>query len=176
MPGRGVVVIKKYENRRLYDTSRSRYVNLEDLAALIRNGTQVQVVDAKTGEDLTQATLMQIIADKDASGGLPLELLRHLIIASDHAGKEFIMWYLKSAMDAYGKLQSTISSGLSEVQAAASSPFDPIRNFFRGDSPAQKADINEMQEMQKRIAELESRLKKPARKKSTKSKSAKPKR
>ena len=132
MPGREVVIIKKYENRRLYDPSRSRYVNLEDLAVLVREGTQVQVVDAKTGEDLTQVTLLQIIADhaKDASGGLPLELLRHLIIASDHAGKEFIMWYLKSAMDAYGKLQTTLSSGLSEVQSAASSPLDPHTQFL----------------------------------------------
>src|SRR5690242_1403213 len=57
------VVIKKYGNRRLYDTSASRYVNLEEIAGMVRNGTDVQVVDAKTGEDLTRATLMQVIAD-----------------------------------------------------------------------------------------------------------------
>lgn len=173
MPGRRVVVIKKYENRRLYDTSRSRYMNLDDLATLIREGTPVQVLDAKTGKDLTQVTLMQVIAEnaKGGSGGLPLELLRQLIIASDHVGKEFIMWYLKSAMDAYGKLQSTFSSGLSEVQAAASAPLDPIRNFFRGDPSAQKAESSEMQEMKRRIAELEAKQKRPAsRKKKTKSK------
>jgi len=72
------IVIKKYENRRVYDTSKSRYVNLEDLAELIREGADVQVVDAKTGEDLTRVTLTQIILEdaKDQPVGLPLVLLR----------------------------------------------------------------------------------------------------
>src|SRR5664279_1059016 len=101
------VVIKKYGNRRLYDTSGSRYVNLDDIAALVRNGKDVQVVDAKSGEDLTRVTLTQVIVEdaKDQPTGLPLELLKQLIVASDHVGKEFIMWYLKSAFDAYQKMQ-----------------------------------------------------------------------
>jgi len=102
------IVIKKYANRRLYDTSGSRYINLEDIASLVRNGKDLQVVDAKTGEDLTRVTLTQIIVE-DAKGqptGLPLELLRQLIVASDRVGQEFIMWYLKSAFDAYQKVQS----------------------------------------------------------------------
>lgn len=171
----GKVVIKKYGNRRLYDASRSRYVNLDDIALLIRKGTDVQVVDAKTGEDLTQVTLMQIVAESAKGGpeGLPLELLRQLIVASDHVGREFIMWYMKSAIEAYEKLQTTLSSGLSEVQAAATSPVDSIRNFLRGGSEAQKPENNEVRELQRRIAELESRLKKPAR---PKKKSTRPKR
>ena len=102
------VVIKKYGNRRLYDTSASRYINLDEIAALVRDGTEVQVVDVKTGEDLTRVTLTQIIAEnaKDQPAGLPLELLRQLVIASDHVGQEFIMWYLKSAFDTYQKLQN----------------------------------------------------------------------
>ena len=88
-------VFKKYEkNRRLYDTATSRYVNLEALAALVRNGTEVQIVDAQTGEDLTRMTLMQIIMEdaREKPTGLPLELLRQLIVASDQAGREFFMW------------------------------------------------------------------------------------
>ena len=86
------VIIKKYGNRRLYDTSASRYINLEEIAVLVRNGTEVQVVDAKSGEDLTHVTLTQIIVEnaKDKPAGLPLELLRQLVMASDHAGQEFI--------------------------------------------------------------------------------------
>ncbi len=57
------VVVKKYGNRRLYDTSGSRYVNLDDIAALIREGKDVKVVEAKTGEDLTRVTLTQIITE-----------------------------------------------------------------------------------------------------------------
>src|ERR1041385_1940799 len=66
------IVIKKYENRRLYDSSSSRYVNLDDVAALIRKGADVQIVDAKTGEDLTRATLTQIILEesKEQPSGL----------------------------------------------------------------------------------------------------------
>src|SRR5438132_8259681 len=79
------ILIEKYGSRRLYDTTSSRYVNLDDLAAHIRAGRNVRVVDAKTGQDLTRVILTQIITE-DAKGkptGLPLELLRQLIIASD---------------------------------------------------------------------------------------------
>ena len=58
-----VILIKKYGNRRLYDTASSRYVNLDDLAAHIRAGRDVQVVDAKTGQDLTRVILTQIITE-----------------------------------------------------------------------------------------------------------------
>ena len=71
------------------------------------------MVDAKTGEDLTRVVLTQIIVEdaKDQPTGLPLELLRQLIMASDRAGQEFIMWYLKSAFDAYEKVQETVETG-----------------------------------------------------------------
>ena len=89
-------VIRKYENRRLYDTGASRYVNLDDVARMVREGVDVQVVDARSGEDLTRVILTQVIME-DAKGresGLPLELLRKLIVASDHATHEFLTWYL----------------------------------------------------------------------------------
>ena len=71
------VVIKKYGNRRLYDTAGSRYVNLDDIARFVREGKELQVVDAKTGQDLTRVTLTQVIMEdaKDKPTGLPLELL-----------------------------------------------------------------------------------------------------
>jgi len=161
------IVIKKYANRRLYDTSGSRYINLEDIAALVRNGKDLQVVDAKTGEDLTRVTLTQIIVE-DARGqptGLPLELLRQLIVASDHVGQEFIMWYLKSAFDAYQKVQSSVQSRLSEVQSAALSPLRLVKNLVNGpakESPSETGD--DLQELRKRISELEG-LQKPKRQK-----------
>ena len=71
-------LIKKYGNRRLYDTTGSRYVNLDEVAGFIRQGKDVQVLDAKTGKDLTRVVLTQIITDdaRDKPTGLPLELLR----------------------------------------------------------------------------------------------------
>src|SRR3954465_9905488 len=123
------VVIRKYANRRLYDTSAGRYVNLDDVAALVRKGTDVQVVDAKSGEDLTRVVLTQIILEdaKEQPNGLPLELLRELIVASDRAGREFMMWYLKSAFDAYHKVQESVQSGLSDVRSAALSPLNMVK-------------------------------------------------
>jgi polyhydroxyalkanoate synthesis repressor PhaR len=159
------VVIKKYANRRLYDTSGSRYVNLDDIAALVRNGTDVQVLDAKTGEDLTRVTLTQVIVE-DAKGqpsGLPLELLRQLIVASDKVGQEFIMWYLKSAFDAYKKVQNSLESRLTEVQSVAMSPLQMMKNLMPG-SATEKAsvpgtELSELQELRKRIGQIEARQK-----------------
>jgi polyhydroxyalkanoate synthesis repressor PhaR len=175
----GRVVIKKYENRRLYDTSASRYVNLEEIAAMVRNGTDVQVVDAKTGEDLTRATLMQVIAEdnKDQAAGLPLELIRQLIMASDHVGREFIMWYLKSAFDTYHRVQNALQSGLSEVQSAAMSPINMVERFISRRAtpeaaPAQTAPDSakdeELRELRARLAELERQAAKPKKPKARK--------
>ena len=124
-----VIIIKKYGNRRLYDTAGSRYVNLDDLAALVRKGQEVRVVDAKTGRDLTRVTLTQIITEdaKDKPTGLPLELLRQLVIASDEVRQEFLMWYLKSAFDTYEKVQDAVQNRLSEVQSAILSPVDVMK-------------------------------------------------
>src|SRR5208337_5421129 len=123
------VVIKKYGNRRLYDSSNSKYVNLDDIAEFVRAGKDVQVVDAKTGEDLTRVTLTQIITEdaKDQPTGLPLELLRQLIVASDKARQDFMMWYLKSAFENYQKVQEAIQSQLSGVRQAALSPLETVR-------------------------------------------------
>src|ERR1035438_1715759 len=127
------IVIKKYPNRRLYDTSASRYINLEDIGEMVRKGKDVQVVDAQTGADVTRVTLTQIIVDdaKQQPTGLPLELLRQLIVSSDEVGREFIMWYLKSAFDAYRGVQSKLHSGLSEMQSAAMSPISMLKNFMQ---------------------------------------------
>ncbi len=130
----GPVVIKKYGNRRLYDTSASRYVTLDDIARMVRNGKNVQVVDAKTGEDLTRVTLTQIIMEdaKEQPSGLPVELLRQLIVATDEVGRDFVMWYLRSAFDTYQKLQKTLQSGISGVRSAAFNPLDVMQSFLRG--------------------------------------------
>lgn len=161
-----VILIKKYGNRRLYDTAGSRYVNLDDLAAHIRAGREVRVVDAKTGQDLTRVVLTQIITEdaKDKPTGLPLELLRQLIMASDEVRQEFLMWYLKSAFDTYQKLQDTVQNRLSEVQSAILSPVDMMRRFLGTTAmPASPSDTEpEVETLRKRVAELEARLQKPA--------------
>jgi polyhydroxyalkanoate synthesis repressor PhaR len=161
------VLIKKYGNRRMYDTAGSRYVNLDDLAAMVRAGKEVRVVDAKTGQDLTRVTLTQIITEdaKDKPTGLPLELLRQLIVASDEVRQEFLMWYLKSAFDTYEKLQDAVQNRLSEVQSAILSPVDLMKRFLGATSslPQQNYPTIEVEALRKRVAELESELGQSAR-------------
>ncbi|HXY02210.1 MAG TPA: polyhydroxyalkanoate synthesis regulator DNA-binding domain-containing protein [Terriglobales bacterium] len=179
-PGGGVqVTIKKYGNRRLYDTAASRYVNLDEIARLVREGKEVKVLDAKTGSDLTRVILTQIITEdaKDKPTGLPLELLRQLIIASDEVRQEFVMWYLKSAFDTYQKVQDAVQNRLSDVQSAILSPLETMKRFLGTPvMPPQSSDApSEVDTLRRRIAELESRLgeRKTVRKRGKKSSRAK---
>ncbi|MDC0748592.1 polyhydroxyalkanoate synthesis regulator DNA-binding domain-containing protein [Polyangium mundeleinium] len=96
------MVVKKYGNRRLYDTEASRYVTLEEVEARVRRGDDVEVVDAKTGRDLTQATLAQIILEsRGAARLLPVPLLRQLIRMGDDALAEFFERTVIWALDIY---------------------------------------------------------------------------
>ena len=158
------VVIKKYGNRRLYDTLGSRYVNLDDIAVMTRKGKQVQVVDAKTGEDLTRVTLTQIITEdaKETPTGLPLELLRQLIVATDQTRQEFIMWYLKSAFDTYQTVQDAVQNRLGAMESAIMSPVESVKRLLTGPphSPSPQEDESELKALRKKVAELENRIKK----------------
>lgn len=117
------IVIKKYENRRLYDTKGSRYVNLDGVAEMVRSGEDIQVIDSKTGEDVTRHVLTQIIVDgaKDPDRGPPLEFLRDLVRARDQAGRDFFQWYLKSAGEVYERVSETMRSN----------PFAPDPSWMR---------------------------------------------
>ena len=96
------VLIKKYGNRRLYDTGDSRYITLDELATKVRGGTDVRVVDVQSGDDLTQATLAQIILESGtAARVLPVGLLTQLIRLSDDALAEFFSRYVTAALDLY---------------------------------------------------------------------------
>jgi polyhydroxyalkanoate synthesis repressor PhaR len=154
------IVIRKYGNRRLYDTASSRYVNLDDIADLIRQGKSVRVVDAKTGQDFTRVTLTQIITEdvKDKPTGLPLELLRELIVATDQVRQEFVMWYLKSAFDTYQKVQDAVKNRLTDVESAILSPVDAMKRFLGTPAAAPAGETPEIEGLRRRVAELETRI------------------
>lgn len=165
------ILIKKYGNRRLYDTAGSRYVNLDDIARHIRQGKHVRVVDADSGRDLTRVILTQIITE-DAKGkptGLPLELLRQLIVASDEVRQEFVMWYLKSAFDTFQKVQDAVQNRLTDVQSAILSPIDVMKRFLGSSaSPSPKVEgETEIDTLRQKVAELEARLEKRTKKRKT---------
>ncbi|WP_420434090.1 polyhydroxyalkanoate synthesis repressor PhaR [Hyphobacterium sp.] len=99
------IVIKKYANRRLYDTSTSQYVTLEYVRKLVKDGTDFTVVDAKSGEDLTHGVLSQIIFEEEARGEnlLPLPFLRQLIQYYDDSLQAVVPSYLQATMEAFAQ-------------------------------------------------------------------------
>ncbi len=164
------VVIKKYENRRLYDTTNSRYVNLEEVAQLLQQGNDVQVVDATTNEDITRLILTQIIVEdaKAPNSTFPLDLLRQMVITSGRASQESALKYMKTMLEIY---QSTYRAMVPPLN-----PFDFMQNLRtereaagQGATPSDTnpapeggrrkktgpQDADEVKDLKRRIAELE---------------------
>ncbi|MGZ2411744.1 polyhydroxyalkanoate synthesis repressor PhaR [Sphingomonas sp. F9_3S_D5_B_2] len=103
------VTIKKYANRRLYDTESSAYITLDRLAQMVREGREFEVVDAKSGEDITRQVLTQIIVDEEARGGttmLPINFLKQLIGLYGNSMQTFVPQYLEAAMEAFQRNQT----------------------------------------------------------------------
>ena len=118
-----MLVVKKYPNRRLYDTTASRYITLEDLADLIKKGSDVVVQDATTGLDLTQQVLTQIILE--SRGGarlLPVPLLLRLIRLGDEALAEFFGRYVSWALELYVNARNG-ARALTPLNPLAAAPF-----------------------------------------------------
>ena len=155
---RANVVIRKYSDRRLYDAGASRYVKLKDIARLVREGSEVRVVDARTGKDLTAVILTQIVLeDARKAAALPLELLRQLVRASDRATHEFLSWYLNQTLELYGKAQETVRGRLADAKSAALSPLEFVRRLLAG-QPWPPPDAGEAERLRRRVDELEARL------------------
>ncbi len=109
--GGDVIVIKKYANRRLYNTATSRYVTLEQLSEMVKAGQSFAVYDARTGEDITRSVLTQIIFEEESKGGqtlLPVNFLRQLIGMYGNVMQPFVPNYLETVMETFHKNQETI--------------------------------------------------------------------
>ena len=121
-----VVIIKKYANRRLYDTESSTYITLERLAEMVRQKRQFKVVDAKSGEDLTRGVLTQIIMDEEARGTnmLPVNFLRQLISMYGDQMQAVVPQYLEASLDQLQRNQSQLRETM--AGAFAANPFAEI--------------------------------------------------
>ena len=117
---KSVIVIKKYANRRLYDTSTSQYVTLDHLRDLVKNGTDFQVVDAKTGDDLTRGVLTQIIFEEEARGAnlLPVDFLRQLIRFYGDSLQTVVPGYLQMSMNNFAEQQDQFRNRMSEAMSS----------------------------------------------------------
>lgn len=142
-----VVVIKKYANRRLYNTAKSSYVTLEHLAEMVRAGEDFVVRDAKTGEDITRSVLTQIIFEEEAKGQnmLPTNFLRQLIRLYGDTLQGFVPGYLEASMDTFSHNQEKMREQVNQAmgnnpavanfEAMARANMDMFENAMRMFSP-----------------------------------------
>ena len=122
-PGNGPVIIKKYANRRLYNTETSSYITLDHLAAMTREGRDFKVIDAKSEDDITHNVLTQIIMEEEARGSqmLPVNFLRQLISLYGDSMQAMVPGYLEASMESFRRNQEQFKSTIEG--AFANSPF-----------------------------------------------------
>jgi len=124
----GPVTIKKYANRRLYNTGTSTYVTLEDLAIMVKNGEDFAVFDAKSSEDITRSVLTQIIVEQENKEGaqnlLPISFLRQLIRFYGDSMQKLVPSYLEVSLESFTREQEKFRQQV--TQALGPTPFGPI--------------------------------------------------
>lgn len=127
----GAVVIKKYANRRLYNTATSTYVTLEDLAEMVKKGTDFVVYDAKTGEEITRSVLTQIIFEEESKGQnlLPIKFLRQLIRFYGDSMQAFVPGYLEFSLESLTREQDKFRQQMMEAWGA--DPFKAIEEHSK---------------------------------------------
>ena len=157
------VLIRKYSDRRLYDTGASRYVKLDDIARMVRDGIDVRVVDGRTGKDITHVIFTQIIVEnaREREIALPLQLLTQLVRASDKATHDFLTWYLNNTLDLYDRAQETLHTRLSSAKNVVASPLEFVRNLLAGhslQSQAPSVEALELADLRRQVEMLEARL------------------
>src|SRR5271165_5758180 len=172
------LIIKKYENRRLYNTLTSQYINQGQVAQLVRDGHDVRVVDAATGEDITRLILAQIVLEdaKTPDSVFPLDVLRQMIVVSGKATQENALRYMKFMMEIYqnayrampapvnpfemlaGRWARPPDEGAPPSGSASAQPVARPTGSRQAGNDSNTAAGGEIAEMKERIAELEASL------------------
>jgi polyhydroxyalkanoate synthesis repressor PhaR len=124
----GRVVIKKYANRRLYNTASSSYVTLEHLSEMVKEGVDFVVFDAKTNEDITRSVLTQIIFDEESRGQnlLPIQFLRQLIRFYGDSMQAFLPSYLELSLDSFTRQQERLRAQLGTMAPGLTAAIPPV--------------------------------------------------
>ena len=171
----GKVTIKKYANRRLYDTESSSYITLDKLAAMIRDGREFEVVDAKSGEDITHQVLTQIIVEEEARGTtmLPVNFLRQLIGMYGGKMEAAVPQYLEAAMDMFHKNQEAMREAIggalpgnnlfADLAKRNMEMMEQAKRAFSGaagarNRPDQRGEDDEVSELKAQLAELQAKV------------------
>ena len=175
--------IKKYANRRLYNTGTSTYVTLEDLAAMVKNGEDFLVYDAKTGDDITRSVLAQIIFEQENKAGqnlLPTTFLRQLIRFYGDSMQMVVPKYLEQSIDTltreqekfrkqiadtfsgtpFAPLEEHVRRNMELFQQTFSmfKPFAPTRPTDAEKAPEPPAEDNNIDELRRQMKEMQDRL------------------
>ncbi len=186
-PASPPVVVKKYANRRLYNTESSSYVTLEDLAGMVRQGRDFVVYDAKSGEEITRSVLTQIIVEEESKGRnlLPEGFLRHLIGFYGDSLQTVLPRYLDVAMNGFARQQTQMRRSMEQaiggfipfpsieevgkqnmaMMERAMSLFSPFRHPETPGSPAQTIESlkAEVESLRHQLAELQRTKADPSR-------------
>ncbi|SMO34285.1 polyhydroxyalkanoate synthesis repressor PhaR [Ruegeria faecimaris] len=175
------LLIKRYASRRLYNTETSDYVTLEDIAAFIRDGREVQIIDLKTGDDLTRQYLLQIIAEHESRGEnvLPVNVLNDLVRSYMLPGGGVMPQFLQSSFEMLRESQSKMMENMSAMNPMTQIPgFEALqaqqKAFLKAmtsgisgswsgpetDSEAKPQSSEDLDDIKKQLAELQQKLSK----------------
>lgn len=175
------LLIKRYASRRLYNTETSDYVTLEDIARFIRDGREVQIVDLKSGDDLTRQYLLQIVAEHESRGEsvLPIDVLTDLVRSYSTQAQSVVPEFLAASFELLRDGQSKVMENLGAINPMAKMPgFDAMqaqqRAFLKAmtggmmpgakaasqDEPEKAEEESGLDEIKKQLAELQEKLSK----------------
>ncbi|BEV00146.1 polyhydroxyalkanoate synthesis repressor PhaR [Novosphingobium olei] len=170
------VIIKKYANRRLYNTSTSSYITLDHLAQMVKDNVDFQVIDAKTGADLTHTILTQIIMEEESAGEqmLPTNFLRQLISMYGNSMQALLPGYLEASMEHFRenqvKLRKAIEDSIGanplaqiaqrnmEMFKAAAAAFVPGAATPGREDPKAAGESDELEALRKQMADMQKKL------------------
>ncbi len=173
------LLIKRYASRRLYNTETSDYVTLEDIAGFIRDGREVQIIDLKTGDDLTRQYLLQIIAEHESRGEnvLPVNVLNDLVRSYMVPGGGMMPQFLQSSFDMLRESQSKMMENMNAMNPMSQMPgFEAMQaqqqaflkamtgglsgNWSGPDKGDESEPKEDLDDIKKQLAELQQKLSK----------------
>ena len=175
------LLIKRYASRRLYNTETSDYVTLEDISGFIRDGREVQIVDLKTGDDLTRQYLLQIIAEHESRGDnvLPVDVLNDLVRSYMGGGVSVVPQFLQASFDMLRDGQSKVLENVTALNPMAKMPgfelmqaqqeafmkamtggLTPGWTGGSAPEPEKEEDAEDLATIKKQLAELQAKLSK----------------
>lgn len=155
------IIIKKYANRRLYDTQTSSYITQEDLFEMARKGENFEVKDVKTGEDLTRQVLTQIIFEEESKKAvplLPISFLRRLIRLYDNNMQSLVPHYLERTIESFGSLEK--NTGIEKIEKAVKQNMEFMQSGMQIFNPFNVTGSETKQDKLKKIKELEDQIEK----------------